>query len=158
MYCTLQDLINKEPEAKLIQLTDDAHSGAVNMAVIDAAIGEADSLVNSILRGHVDLPLAVPVEPIIQQISVQLTLYNLYYRKFKANMPEPITVQRNWADTKLREIAAGKIIITEKQRTEEPATQIRFSKPRQRFGEGTIASYERGTLPGNSDTDAFSGY
>lgn len=49
-YCTLDDLKKDISEKELEQLTDDERLGAINQGRIDAAIADADDLIDGFLR------------------------------------------------------------------------------------------------------------
>lgn len=79
-YCTQTDLQDQIPSATLIQLTDDAGTGAVVTAVITKAIADADAEIDSYCAARYTVPLS-PVPPMIRKISVDIAVYNLYARR-----------------------------------------------------------------------------
>jgi len=98
VYSTLNDLKTLQTEEHLLQLADDIEAGAfVTIApfnqpyvAVTQAILDADTIINSYLSGRYSVPVADPVPPIIRQISVNLALCNLYYRRRELDVPEGI--------------------------------------------------------------------
>lgn len=79
-YASLTDLRNKLDEDTLIQLTDDADTGAIDTAVIDAALEEADAEINKYLGKQYAVPLAT-VPTMVRYMAADIAIVNLYGRK-----------------------------------------------------------------------------
>jgi len=89
-YCTLAELKNAIPEDTLVLLTDDnSPAAAVNETVVDAAIADGDDIIDGYLRGRYSLPLVVTPR-IIQRLSVDIAIYNLYTRRPEVEPPENV--------------------------------------------------------------------
>jgi len=131
-YCSLTDLKKVEPEAQLIQLTDDAGSGLIDETNLAGAISGADSLINTYLRGHAELPLD-PVPDIIVQISAELAICNLYKRRFGSSMPETMKDRQKWAEGKLLQIVNGQIKISEEQQAAASEAHAVIRTPEKEF-------------------------
>ena len=140
-YCTLDDLKKNETEASIIQLTDDDNAGVVDMDNLNDAISNADDYINSKLRGHIALPLALPVSGIITQLSVEFAIVNLYKRRFGSAMPESIMKRQSAANKDLNDIAAGIIIISEEHKAQEPAEAIKISSRQKKYTEEMMDQY-----------------
>jgi len=75
-------------EKELIDLTDDDGLGTVNTTRVAAARSRIDELIDGHLRaGGYTLPLA-STPPMLKSISLDGTVYYLWERKKKHNMPE----------------------------------------------------------------------
>ena len=75
-YCTLQNLKDRYGETELIQLTDPANASAIDTAVLNAAIADADAEINSYLTAYT-LPLAtIPAN--FERLACDITRYYLY--------------------------------------------------------------------------------
>lgn len=75
-------------EKELIELTDDEKLGTVNAARVAAARSRIDELIDGHLRaGGYTLPLA-STPPMLKSLSLDGTVYYLWERKKKHNMPE----------------------------------------------------------------------
>jgi phage gp36-like protein len=123
-YCIQSDIEKIETEASVIQLTDDRptddeNSGTVDTNNLNEAITLADGYIDSRLRGHVTLPLTAPYAVIIVLISAELSIVNLYKRRFGSSMPESILKRQAWAEKQLDEIVEGKIMLTDDSGTEQ---------------------------------------
>lgn len=102
-YSTLEDLKKLLQEETIIQLTDDENLSptaidptdedhAAIVGRIDEAIAAADATIDSYCQDRYTVPLS-PVPAKISQISVDLTIYNLFSRR-DMDMPE-IRKERN---------------------------------------------------------------
>ncbi|MBN1512813.1 MAG: DUF1320 family protein, partial [Phycisphaerae bacterium] len=67
-YVTLSDIETRLGPAVLVQLTDDAHTGEVNPAVVAETVDGAEGEVNS----HLTLRYTVPVDAIANPDAVAL--------------------------------------------------------------------------------------
>lgn len=106
-YCTLTDITSTVTEDDVLQLTDDEGNGVVNTARVDEAITKSDGLILAFTGGIVP----DPVPEIIRQISVELSIYHLYKRRFASNMPESIDKGYARSIDLLKQIQSGKISI-----------------------------------------------
>ncbi len=106
MYCTQAQMIERFGETLVAQLTDRGQHGAIDEAVLDAAIADASAEIDMYLAGRYELPLS----------SVPLTLARLacvLTRDILATgsdvSDERWSKQADDARKLLREIAAGKV-------------------------------------------------
>ncbi len=117
-YSTLDDIKKILPEETIIQLTDDENLAPATIdptdedhvaiiSRIDEAIAAADATIDAYCQGRYTVPLT-PVPPKISQISVDLTIYNLFSRR-DMDMPE-IRKERNKEAVRfLEKVAEDKI-------------------------------------------------
>lgn len=106
-YCTIDDIKNRLQETDLAQLTDDTGAGTLSTTKVDAAIAAADARINGYLRFRYTLPLAaVPEE--IRDISIHLTIYELYNRKQSLLIPDQLIKDRAEYLKLLEDIRDGK--------------------------------------------------
>ncbi|MCK9195443.1 MAG: DUF1320 domain-containing protein [Syntrophales bacterium] len=102
-YCTLDNIRNLLPEETIIQLTDDENLSpaaidptdedhAAIIGRIDEAIAAADATIDAYCQSRYPVPLS-PVPPKINQLAVDIAIYNLYSRR-DMGMPE-IRAERN---------------------------------------------------------------
>ena len=142
MYCSLADLKTIEPEAQLVQLSNDtADATTVDQVNIGQAIVSGDGTIDSFLRGHVELPLAQPYPAIIVDISTELAVCNLYKRRFGSNMPESITDREKAAEKKLLMIADGTLLLTDKEKDEKTAANIKVATNPKMFPKNILDKY-----------------
>ncbi|MCL2689064.1 MAG: DUF1320 domain-containing protein [Chitinispirillia bacterium] len=118
-YATLETIIELQPKETLLQLVDDDNDGDFiadppNKAyqIIQAAIGDAQSIVNSYISGRYRLPLNIR-PPIIVQIASNLALCALYDRRRELDQPKGIKERRERAMKQLEDIQAQKASIPE---------------------------------------------
>jgi len=99
------DLTNdKITEKELTDLTDDEKLGQVNWIRVAEARKEIDDEAEASVRaGGYTLPFAT-VPPILRKISINGTIYFLWKRKKKQNMPQGMKDERAAIDTLLRKI------------------------------------------------------
>lgn len=140
-YCSLTDVEKKETQSQVILLTDDAATGAVDMAHLTEAITNADGMIDAILRGHVS-PLPIdPVVAIIKDISVELTIYNLYLRRFGANMPDGLSTRKKDAMALLNGIAAGKISLSDEQQGQQSEASVKVRAQERMFPRSVLDQF-----------------
>ncbi len=140
-YCTQTDLERVETAASIVQLTDDAQAGAVDVNNLTEAITLADGYIDSRLRGHITLPIAEPYPTIIVQISTELSVVHLYKRRFGSNMPETVMKRQAWAEKQLELIVKGEIIISDEQAESQPAGNIKVGAREKIYTETYLRQY-----------------
>jgi len=79
-YCTKDDLIKQASEERLIELTDDEGVGSVDDNVVTEKIQDADAEIDSYCAKRYEVPFN-PVPEIINKLSVDIALYDLYGRR-----------------------------------------------------------------------------
>jgi phage gp36-like protein len=77
-YCTQTDITNSGlSSATLIQLTDDAGTGAVNATVVAECIAQADAEIDGYLGARYSIPVS-PVPVMLRNLSVAASVWKLY--------------------------------------------------------------------------------
>lgn len=76
-YATQQDLVDRYGETEIIQLSDRANTGAIDVAVVAAKLADADAEIDGYLVGRYTLPL-VPVPGSLPRIACDIARYHLY--------------------------------------------------------------------------------
>ena len=76
-YATQQNLTDRFGATELIQLTDRANTGLIDVTVLNQALADADSQIDGFLAGRYALPLA-SMPKILVQTACDLARYNLY--------------------------------------------------------------------------------
>lgn len=105
-YVTLSQLQESFGEAEILQLTDRARTGAVNMVVLQRAIDDVTAQIDSFLAGHYVLPLSnVPAN--LVRIAADLVRYQLY--DIKVN--ELVKQRRDDAIEYLTKVSKGLVIL-----------------------------------------------
>ena len=114
-YVTATDLSNRIGEGELIRLADRDGDGVADTGVIDAAIAEADGVIDGYLAGRYDLSLSsVPV--VLTSIAADLAFYALY----PWDTPDDIRNRRLDAIRMLEKIAEGKMVFEGRTPADEP--------------------------------------
>lgn len=117
-YCTLANIKDVIPEAFLIQLTNDAGGAAIDQTRIDKAILDADEVIKGYLRSRYPVPLEEPIPGLINKISTDISIFNLYSRRPELDTPENVVTRYKDAITMLKDIQKG--IISLGSADEEP--------------------------------------
>lgn len=106
-YCALSDITSTITTDDVLQLTDDNGTGTIDMSKVDEAIAKSDGLVSAFVGGDT----LNPVPELIRQISVELSIYHLFKRRFAANMPD--SIEKGYANAMdlLKQIQSGKLSI-----------------------------------------------
>lgn len=105
-YATQAQMIDRFGQAELIQLTDRAEppTGAIVVAVLDAALLDADEEIDSYLRVVRTLPLPAPVPARLTRVAADVARYHLY----DDHAPDDVRTRYEDAVRWLRDVAAGR--------------------------------------------------
>ncbi|MFA5187072.1 MAG: DUF1320 domain-containing protein [Patescibacteria group bacterium] len=79
-YATQADILLMMESATLINLTDDAGTGAIVEAPVTQALADADAEIDAYVGVKYTVPLD-PVPAVVQKIAVDIAIYNLYSRR-----------------------------------------------------------------------------
>lgn len=159
-YSTNTDLAESNDEYSLVQLVDDANTGLDSFELVEQtavdpqdqlqaeaqrmltrtsrARADADELIDTFLRTQYQLPLD-PVPGLINSLSVDLTIHNLYQRRMRDSMPEHILDLEKRAIDKLRQIQAGTIKIQDKPDVGSGQIAVRVSN--RQFGDDVLRRF-----------------
>lgn len=118
MYCTIDDIEKHTSSPTLIQLSSDDGQEAVNRVVVEEAILYASTLIDGYLRGRYSLPLDTHF-PLLRIIAIDLSVYRLYSRRLRNEMPEVIETAYKSAISTLRDIQKGVISLQSENDTLE---------------------------------------
>lgn len=115
-YCSLADLQLAIPPQTLIWLSnDDASATAMNQAVVEEAVRQAEELVDAHLRGRYNLPLGgpdAPVPSVVKDMTVNLARHWLYARRPEGSeLPDAVTRTYKSALQMLEAIRDAKLTI-----------------------------------------------
>jgi phage gp36-like protein len=122
---TLERYITRE---ELTRLTDDENSGSVNIEKLNEAIVTAENEVESYLKGIYKFPLPQDLPEVLIHIIVDITIYNLYKRRMRLDMPESITNIYKEAKDKLQKIRRGELLLDLPIESEEGGMFIKVNK------------------------------
>ena len=117
-YCTIDDIEKHTSSPTLIQLSSDDGQEAVNRVVVEEAILYASTLIDGYLRGRYSLPLDTHF-PLLRIIAIDLSVYRLYSRRMRNEMPEVIETAYKSAIATLRDIQKGVISLQSENDTLE---------------------------------------
>lgn len=108
-YAVQADLEAAIDQQKLVELTDDEKTGAVNAGRLARALADADAVIDGYLRGRYAVPLAT-TPPFVRYIAVSLAIYGLFERRSHLfEMPEWLKERFKNAKENLRAIRDGKL-------------------------------------------------
>jgi len=126
-YCTQNDLLNQLTEAELIQLTDDAGTGTVDAAKVDAAFNAASATIDAYAGARYALPLQ-PSEK-VKQLCIDLAVYEL--EKRRRRIREATLAARDAALAFLRDLALGRAVLDQPAGAQPQATEADVKKTEQ---------------------------
>src|SRR5688572_12127218 len=95
--------------SQLIQLTDDLKTGEVDTDKVTKAIEDAEGEVNGYLGKRYAVPIAPPVPNLVQKLSTDIAIWNVYRRRQRA--PENVRQAYEDAIKTLLLIADGTIVL-----------------------------------------------
>ena len=132
-YCTQEDITKRIGEADLAALADYDADGAADDDAVAAAIGDANSLIDSYLSVRFTVPVT-PLPDVLLARAVNLAVYFLRLRRDSATED----ARRQYEDDLawLREIVAGEVSLgIEPSATEsDRAPSVRYESQRRLFG------------------------
>ena len=105
-YCTIEDIETQASTPTLIQLSSDNGQEEVNRVVVEEAIIYSSTLIDGYLRGRYTLPLNIHF-PLLRILAIDLSIYRLYSRRMRNEMPEVIQTNYDNAISTLRDIQKG---------------------------------------------------
>lgn len=108
-YCTIEDIETQTSTPTLIQLTSDDGQEEVDRVVAQEAILYSSTLIDGYLCGRYTLPLDTHF-PLLRILAIDLSIYRLYTRRMRNEMPEVIENNYKNAIATLRDIQ--KCVIT----------------------------------------------
>lgn len=120
-YCTIEDIETQTSTPTLIQLSSDNGQEEVNRVVVEEAIIYSSTLIDGYLRGRYSLPLDAHF-PLLRILAIDLSIYRLYSRRMRNEMPEVIQKNYNNAISTLRDIQKGVITLESESDTLETAS------------------------------------
>lgn len=148
-YSTQADLEEQISQTELVELTDDAGSGAVDTSALNRAIADADAEIDSYCGGRYAMPFS-PVPVIIRKFSVDMAIYNLFARRSVLKIPEDRQKRYDNAVRFFRDLAKG-LISLGADAPAEPAAglpQATRTKEDRVFSLGKTSDGSVGTLDG----------
>ncbi|MBO6273472.1 DUF1320 domain-containing protein [bacterium] len=105
-YCSSSDIESYISTPTLIQLTNDEGGDVINNIVTQEAIIYASTLIDGYLRGRYTLPLDTQF-PLLKILCIDISVYRLYSRRMRDEMPEVIENAYKNAISTLRDIQKG---------------------------------------------------
>jgi len=105
-YCSSSDIESYVSTPTLIQLTNDEGGDVINDTVTQEAIIYASTLIDGYLRGRYTLPLDTQF-PLLKILCIDISVYRLYSRRMRDDMPEVIENAYKNAISTLRDIQKG---------------------------------------------------
>ncbi len=114
MYATLEDLIDRFGEHELVSLCGN-EDGVINQDTTEAALKDANELINSYLAAKYALPLSIAPSCLIR-IAADLARYFLYTEV----VPEAIEKQYEKDIAFLKDIAKGVVVLAVSQTGQNP--------------------------------------
>ena len=112
-YASLAAMIARFGEPELVQLTDDAGTGAADPTKIDRAIGAADSMVDGYLASRHQLPLST-VPMFLEDVGCDIARFKLW----RSTPPELVQKNYDVAIATLKAIADGRVRLDQGVETE----------------------------------------
>lgn len=109
-YCTIEDIELHTSTPTLSQLTSDDGTEAINRDVAQESILYASTLIDGYLRGRYTLPLNIHF-PLLRVLCTDISIYRLYSRRMRNEMPEVIEQNYKNAIQTLKDIQKGIITL-----------------------------------------------
>jgi len=138
MYSTITDILKDLDKSILIQLIDDENRGSdlidlddendVATARAIEQINAADDEIDTYLRSRYELPIIVAIPRRLVQISKDISIYNLYKRRHKTDMPEDIVAFYKDRIKELQSVQKGTIDLGVPEAPQNMADEMKTNK------------------------------
>jgi phage gp36-like protein len=109
-YCIINDLYGNETKDAIAQLSNDTQPSKVDENVVNTIIAEQSDEIDSYVRGRYPLE-KVATDPVLKKICIELTLFELRYRRNKSKITDSIQKSYDRQIQKLRDIQSGKMTL-----------------------------------------------
>lgn len=106
MYASLADLIARAGEAEIRQTADRNRDGTADTDVVNAALTDADNLINGYLRARYSLPLAT-TPALVKTWATSIARYFLH----RNGAPDYVEKDYKDAIVALKDVSAGRLIV-----------------------------------------------
>lgn len=138
-YCTQSDLLNQLTIAELVQLTDDASTGSVDTAKVDAALSAASATIDAYAGARYTLPLQASEK--VKQLCIDLSIYEL--EKRRRRIREATLAARDAAFAFLRDLARGRAVLDQPAGQPAQATEadIKKAAPARAFSDTNLKGF-----------------
>ncbi len=124
-YCTIDDIETYVSTSTLVQLTSDYEQDEIDRAVAEEAIIYSSTLIDGYLRGRYTLPLDARF-PLLRIVAIDLSVYRLYSRRMRDDMPEVIETNYKNAIKILQDIQKGSISLETNTDTNLPLSSVDY--------------------------------
>lgn len=133
MYATVQSMTARFGEYEMIALSDRAKTGHIDAAVVQDAIDDAASEIDTYLAGRYLLPLS-PAPKVLNGVCCDIARYRLCGGETRDT--EEIRTRYKYATNFLQRVASGDITLgtTPTGATQEPDQSVQFSTGTRVFG------------------------
>lgn len=115
-YCTVEEVERIFKAAQDIVKIGPAETDNITKAGVEGYIKDVEDRLNARLRAKYPVPLAIPVDDIINQIVKRRTAYDIFVDSPMATgaieMPVAVVEWRKIADTFEKDVLAGRILLT----------------------------------------------
>lgn len=140
-YITQEILEKYIPREEIVRLTDDENTGSVNNDRLTEAINIASNEFENYVRDIYDVgsfPGQLPDQ--INQLICDITIYHLYKRRYRLEMPESIVNIYNMAISQLNRIAKGELQVNLPKKTTAGFIKINKTEDDRIFSKDTLDS------------------
>jgi len=80
-YCTLAEVKLQLEESKIIELTDDSDTGDIDLNNFNSCVASADRKIDGYCQARYTVPFSAPVPALVTEMSIKLTIVELFARK-----------------------------------------------------------------------------
>lgn len=137
-YATQADMTSRFDEKEIVELSDRANVGVLNVAVLADKLADADAEINAYLQGRYTLPLAT-VPTALVRIACDIARYHLYDNR----ATEAVTQRYKDAIAFLKGVAKGDIQlgVDSGNQVQPISSAPEFDAPERLFTRDTLADY-----------------
>lgn len=80
-YCTLADIQKQIDSTRILELTDDEHTGVISSDRVSDAITKAAAEIDAYASTRYQVPFADPAPAVIRKLAIDMAIYHLHFRR-----------------------------------------------------------------------------
>ena len=138
LFATLADMQARFEERDLIELTDEAGTGDIDVARVDASLTRSDAIITGyVARRHKDVALFAGNQ-LLKDIACDIALHDLW----RSDAPDRVKDRHKDAMKRLSDISSGALVLDGGQEVAEPRPDaILFPGRTNTFGRDSLTSF-----------------
>lgn len=138
-YCTIADLLSVESRKTLAELSNETQPTVIDENLVNSIIDNNSVIIDGFVRGRYPLEKVV-ADPVLKKICMELTIFDLYFRRSKSKIPENVIKSQERQYANLKAIQRAELVL-EIDDTDLRPIHMAVSSPTQIFTSELMEQY-----------------